>query len=287
MAPTITSTSSPKAATRAASISRCSGCAGTTSTEAQYSSIVETEPRNMTDMTFVAETRAHGISRPVDRRGLSDRAFLAVSALLFVGCATATILRCTSMSAMGEMPMPGGWTMSMAWLPICGHSGYDAAASFLGMWIPMMVAMMLPSLMPMLWHYRRAVGRTSELRLGLLTSLVGVGYLLVWTLIGVVIFPQGAALTSVAMHLPALASTVPLAVALIVLGAGAFQFTTWKAHHLARCRAAPGRGMPADAATALWHGLRLGLHCGYSCAGLTALLLVGGVMDLRAMAIAT
>jgi predicted metal-binding membrane protein len=33
--------------------------------------------------------------------------------------------------------------------------------------------------------------------------------------------------------------------------------------------------------------VRLGLHCSYCCAGLTAILLVIGVMDLRAMAVAT
>ena len=36
-----------------------------------------------------------------------------------------------------------------------------AAASFLGMWLLMMVAMMLPSLVPMLWRYRPAVARTT------------------------------------------------------------------------------------------------------------------------------
>ena len=45
--------------------------------------------------------------------------------------------------------------------------------------------------------------------------------------------------------------------------------------------------MPADAGTAWRHGLRLGLHCSYCCAGLTAILLVIGVMDLRAMAVVT
>jgi predicted metal-binding membrane protein len=40
-----------------------------------------------------------------------------------------------------------------------------------------------------------------------------------------------------------------------------------------------------DAGTAWRHGLRLGLHCSYCCAGLTAILLVIGVMDLRAMAV--
>jgi len=88
------------------------------------------------------------------------------------------------MSAMGEMPMPGGWTMSMAWMRMPGQTWPVAAASFLGMWVVMMVAMMLPSLVPMLWRYRQAVGRTGETRLGWLTALVGVGYFLVWTVFG-------------------------------------------------------------------------------------------------------
>jgi predicted metal-binding membrane protein len=58
---------------------------------------------------------------------------------------------------------------------------------------------------------------------------------------------------------------------------------------LACCRDTPGHGhtLPADAGTAWRHGLRLGLHCSISCAGLTAILLVAGVMDLRAMAVVT
>ena len=45
--------------------------------------------------------------------------------------------------------------------------------------------------------------------------------------------------------------------------------------------------MPADAGTAWRNGLRFGLHCTYCCAGLMAILLVIGVMDLRAMAVVT
>jgi predicted metal-binding membrane protein len=45
--------------------------------------------------------------------------------------------------------------------------------------------------------------------------------------------------------------------------------------------------LPADSGTAWRHGLRLGLHCSYCCAGLTAILLVVGVMDLRVMAVVT
>jgi predicted metal-binding membrane protein len=45
--------------------------------------------------------------------------------------------------------------------------------------------------------------------------------------------------------------------------------------------------LPADAASAWRYGLRLGLHCNGCVAGLTAILPVIGVMDLRAMAVVT
>src|SRR2546428_1167688 len=226
------------------------------------------------------------ISRGVSVERASQQAFLGVSAFLFAASAAGTIVWCASMSAMGEMPMPGGSTMSMAWMRMPGQTWPGAAASFLGMWVVMMVAMMLPSLVPMLWRYRQAVGRTGETRVGRLTALVCVGYFFVWTVVGMAAFPLGVALAAVEMQLPALARAVPMAVGMVVLIAGALQFSTWKARHLACCREAPGRGptLPADAGTAWRHGLRLGLHCSCCCANLTTILLVIGVMDLRAMA---
>jgi predicted metal-binding membrane protein len=218
---------------------------------------------------------------------VSERAFLGASTLLFVASAAGTMVWCASMSAMGGMPMPGGWTMSMAWMRMPGQTWPGAAASFLGMWVVMMVAMMLPSLVPMLSRYRRAVGGTGETRLGPLTALVGVGYFLVWTAFGMAAFPLGVALAVIEMQQPAVARAVPIAVGGVVVIAGALQFTAWKAGHLACCREAPGRGrtLPADAGTAWRHGLRLGLHCCSCCAGPIAILLVIGVMDLRAMVV--
>jgi predicted metal-binding membrane protein len=219
----------------------------------------------------------------------SHRDFVGVSVLLFATSSALTIVWCGPMSAMGGMPMPGGWTMSMAWMRMPGQTWPAAATSFAVMWTVMMVAMMLPSLAPTLWRYREAVGKAGESRLGRLTVLVGVAYFLVWTAFGMLVYPAGVALAAVAMRHRAVAGAVPMAAALVVLMAGAFQFASWKAHHLACCREAPGRGctLPADAATAWRLGLRLGLHCGYGCAGLTAILLVIGIMDLRAMAVAT
>jgi predicted metal-binding membrane protein len=188
---------------------------------------------------------------------------------------------------MGEMPMPGGWTMSMAWMRMPGQTWPGAAASFLGMWIVMMVPMMLPALVPMLWRYRRAVGGSGGTRLGRLTALVAVGYFFVWTVFGLAAFPLGVTLAALEMRHPALARAVPIAIGLVVLGAGALQLTAWKARHLACCREAPGPGrtLTADAGTAWRHGLRLGLHCSRCCAGLMAILLCIGVMDLGAMVV--
>src|SRR3970282_1773105 len=89
-----------------------------------------------------------------------------------------------------------------------------------------------------------------EPRLGRLTALVGGGYFLVWTMFGMAAFPLGVALAAVGMEPPG-----------------------------------RGRRLPADPGTAWRHALRLGLHCSYCCAGLMAILLVMGVMDLRAMTV--
>lgn len=223
------------------------------------------------------------------RRGVSHAAFVGVSALCFAVSATATIVASTAMAAMGEMPMPGGWSLSAAWTPMCGQTWAGVATSFIGMWIAMMVTMMLPSLVPMLWRYREAVGDAGSARLGRLTMLVGVGYFVVWTAFGIAVFALGVALTSLAMAWPALAHVVPAALGMVVLVCGALQFTAWKARRLECCRAAPGhcRKLRADARTAWRHGLRLGLRCSYCCAGLTVVLLAVGVMDLRAMALMT
>jgi predicted metal-binding membrane protein len=191
---------------------------------------------------------------------------------------------------MDTMPMPAGATMPMAWMPMCGQIWLGTAASFLIMWTIMMAAMMLPSLAPTLWRYRQAVGGAGESQpLALLTGLVAGGYFLVWGLLGAAVFPLGAATSAVTMRYPALARCMPIASGLVVLIAGALQLTRWKAHHLAcsrgHCRheSLCGRPLQTNAFGAWRYGLRLGLHCSQCCAGLTAALLVTGIMDWPAM----
>jgi len=146
-------------------------------------------------------------------------------------------------------------------MPMPAHTWLGAAASFLAMWIVMMAAMMLPSLVPTLWRYRQP-------------GLVVLGYFAVWTVFGIAAYLLGAALPR----------PTPIAVGVVVLLAGFVQFTAWKARHLACCRAAPA---PVPGRTAWRQGLSLGIHCSQCVVGLMAILLVIGIMDLRAMALVT
>jgi predicted metal-binding membrane protein len=174
----------------------------------------------------------------------------------------------------------------MMWMPMPGQTWLAAGASFLGMWVAMTAAMMLPSSLPMLWRYRRAVASTGRTRLAVPTALVGAAYLFVWTALGALVFPLGAA-SSVMMRRPPLAHAAPVVTGAVVLIAGAYQLTAWKAHHLACCRSVFARAgaLPVNAGTAWRHGVRLGLHCVRCCGNLMAVSLVIGVMDLRAMAV--
>ena len=215
----------------------------------------------------------------------SDRAFRVTAALLFAGSVAATIAWSGAMSAMGGVPMPGRWSLSMAWMPVCGSTWPATAAAFLGMWSAMTAAMMLPVLVPQLQDYRRALAPTHQGRHDGLTALAGLGYFAVWLLLGVAVFPLGAAAAAIAIASPSLARAVPLAAGIVVIGAGTWQFTAWKARRLACCREDPDccRLLPADARTAWRHGLRLGRDCCLCCADLTLVLLVLGAMDPAAM----
>jgi predicted metal-binding membrane protein len=190
---------------------------------------------------------------------------------------------------MDEMPMPDGWTMSMMWMRMPGQSWAGTAASFLAMWTAMMVAMMLPSLVPGLWCHHGAMRRAGFTRANRFIVLVAVGYFVAWAAVGALVFPFGVALSELAFRQPALARVTPIAVGAAVLFAGLVQHTKWKARQLVLCREPSVRDHARSAEShAAWrYGVRLGLHCVGSCAGLTVAGLVVGAMDFRVMAVVT
>jgi predicted metal-binding membrane protein len=132
----------------------------------------------------------------------------------------------------------------------------------------------------MLRRYRLAVGSVGGARLVALAAIVSLGYFTVWALAGIGVFLIGEA---------AAALESSNAAAIVIAIGIAMQFSSWKAHHLARCREAsgPGQTLAGDAGTASRHGLRLGVHCVCSCANLTAILLAVGVMNVIAMVAVT
>jgi len=169
------------------------------------------------------------------------------------------------------MRMPGqGW---LAW-----------AGMFLGMWAVMMVAMMMPVFAREALRFNREAARR-----GPVTLAYAGGYFGAWIAAGIAMFPLGVAFAVLAMRSEAVSRAAPVMAGLVVMLAGASQFTRWKARRLAECRhaAACARTRPSNYHAALREGSRLGLRCICCCAPLPAVLFVVGVMDLLAMALIT
>jgi predicted metal-binding membrane protein len=192
---------------------------------------------------------------------------------VFAASVLATIYFCRSMS--GEMAMPGGWTMSMAWMRMPGQSWAAAFLMFQAMWLAMMVAMMGPCVFPPLIQYRRTSSNLDAAR------LAG-GYFLVYLIMGVVIYPPGIWLAIAAMRWPNVSRIVPFFSAAALITAGAFQWTPWKSRHLTNCRdplaCCAGIGGPPDA-SACARGFHWGLSCATCCAGIMLCLFVLGMMN--------
>jgi predicted metal-binding membrane protein len=166
---------------------------------------------------------------------------------------------------------------------------FGAAAGYLGMWMAVMVPMMLPSLVPTLSRYRRSVRGADGIHLHGLTALVGVGYFVIWAVLGTAAYAAGAGVMAVEMRWGAFAQWLPVATGVVLLAAGGVQFTSWKVRQLALWREGSGCGcLAAPNALGAWrHGLRLGVRCSLCCGSLMLALLAIGMMDLVAMAAVT
>jgi predicted metal-binding membrane protein len=155
---------------------------------------------------------------------ISVRTPYIIAVLVSLCAAVVTLYFYYSMS--NGMPMPGNWTMSMMWMPMGGELA--AAAIFTLMWLAMMVAMMLPSIMPMLILYRRAAVLYREEHLGQVMFVLGAGYFFVWTIFGVIAYVIGVLITRGAMHSAAFSRALPFAGGLALCAAGLYQLSPWK-----------------------------------------------------------
>ena len=205
--------------------------------------------------------------------------------------AAAAVAACRSMPAMGELPMPGGWTISAIWTPACGETWPGAAIAFVRMWTVMMAAMMLPSAAidcGRLW-LRPSAGGLFATAWPVLLSVAF--YLLGWAGAGMAAFVLGDAAATLMPHAAGLARLVPLGSGVLTVIAGVMQFTPWKQHSLAFCASSfahgPAGAKAIGAVAACKRGLALTIRDGYGCANLMAVLFAVGITDSRAMAAIT
>ena len=217
---------------------------------------------------------------------LGERTVYLTALVAFAVAAGMTLYLSRSMS--GGMLMPGKWTMSMMWMVMPDQSWLGAALSFVGMWLAMMVAMMLPSSLPMLLLYRRAAAFRGESHLGSITLVLGAGYFLVWLLFGVVAYAAGVAMAHAAMSSVVVSRAIPLAASGALILAGIFQLTPWKSACLRHCRdplSVVAHHLYGGWRGALVLGIRHGAFCTACCWALMLIQLVLGVMNLAVMVV--
>lgn len=176
------------------------------------------------------------------------------------------------------MPMPSthGGTHALAYL----------AATF-AMWAVMMVAMMTPSVVPAVALFDATESRGGDR--GRTVAFV-MGYVLAWTAFSAAATALQVALIDAGWIDAMGVSTRASADAALWLAVAAWQFAPWKRACLTQCRA------PAAFLAEHFHpgrsgALRTGLAHGRACVGCCWLLMlalfVGGVMDLRWVAVLT
>lgn len=156
------------------------------------------------------------------------------------------------------------------------------APLFLLMWATMVVAMMMPTVAPIVLLHRIVMRRAG--RGAVSTVLFATGYLVTWTALGLVPL---AALVAFG-DATAQASWVPRAGGAVLLVAGLYQFTAWKDACLRACRTPMGFLMShrfAGFGGEVRAGASHGLYCIGCCWALMAVLFVGGLMNLTWMAV--
>jgi predicted metal-binding membrane protein len=166
----------------------------------------------------------------VTEAGLRTTAGVTATAALAAGCWVVTVRRMSGMDAGVATEL-------------------GSLASFVGIWVPMMAAMMLPAALPALTAFVRADRRPLAA-----PRFVG-SYLGVWAVFGL------AAYALYQRHSHAAAGAVTIA-------AGLYELTPLKRGCRRRCRRRPRSG------------LEFGVNCLGSSVGLMAVLLALGVMSL-------
>jgi len=215
----------------------------------------------------VSATQAESIRRaPLTARQLAPTwiVLLALAALAW----WVTVQQARSMGN-------GGGTMGVALLP------------FVGLWILMMAAMMLPSVAPVAVLWTRSIAGTSSgaRRAVRLTEFV-TGYLVAWAGFGVIAYGVLTLTDRVLSNAPDAARWLGAGVFLV---AGIYQLTPLKDVCLRHCRSPVGALVHYAGFREPLRDLRVGAHhggfCVGCCWGLMIILVATGVMNIAAMVV--
>jgi len=182
------------------------------------------------------------------------------------------------LTGAGTMQDMGGMSMPMStWPWTAGH-----ALLMFAMWLVMMMAMMLPSAAPAILLFAM-VARRSPTTPPSAPALFASGYVAVWAGFSLLALLAQFLLEWGEWLSPMMESDSRSLNALLLLGAGIYQFTPLKRACLRLCRS------PLDYLVSHWHpgragalrmGAQHGLYCVACCWGLMLLLFVGGLMNL-------
>ena len=204
---------------------------------------------------------------------------------LVVALAALAWLVLTRMAAdMGDASMPMSGSMPMP-MPALGLVALSV------MWMVMMAAMMLPGTIPVVTIFsgiqRR---RRAKADPWVPTSIFLGGYLLVWCGFSVLAAAAQAQLHRVAWLSEGMVSTHTTLSAALLIAAGVYQWIPTQNRCLAHCRSPMGflTSHWREGRLGAWRlGLELGAWCVGCCWVVMLLLFVGGVMNLRWVALLT
>ena len=208
-----------------------------------------------------------------------DRVVISGCLVLLTALAWAYLIHLDrEMSAMLEhdrMMAEMGMTMDMPWKTA------DVLMAF-AMWAVMMVGMMTPSAAPVVLLFAGMNRGHAQRAPGVVFAFVA-GYLVIWVAFSAVAAWAQWALHQAALLSPAMTTSSTRLGAAILIAAGIYQLTPFKATCLTHCRSPLGFLMSHwrdGAAGALRMGVAHGSYCLGCCWALMGVLFVVGVMNL-------
>ncbi len=214
------------------------------------------------------------ITTATARPGNTRRAYLVLLSVLGASLATWVV---TAVRMWGMDGGPGTDLGSLGW--------------YLGVWLTMMAAMMLPAVAPFALAFARIGAARRERGIGFVpTWILLAGYLSAWTLYGLLAYGLYRLLKGLDLGFLHWSRQGPYAAGAVIVAAGFYEFTPLKHACLRLCRS------PLSFVLGRWRegrvgAFRMGVEHGAICVGccwaLFALLFALGVMSVLWMAVVT